>query len=255
VVSTYALLEGGGPSEGPNHHPLLLILSALVLLIVFIRIEARAPTPLIPIAILRQRNLLVCCITNLLFSVAGTAAVLASLYLQLVRHYDPLKAGITFLPLSLSMALFSLGPAPRLVTLFNIRWAIAAGLLLMTMGLVLLGYAPTIGGIGGTIVFGLILMGVGNGIFLSPLLVGAMNGISKQDIGVVSGLIGTTSSIGRALGLALLVHIAAMRTEQLSSSGQDPLTALNAGYHAAFFVAAWMSAIAAIYCSITMRLD
>ena len=254
VLASYALLERNR-LNGQNSHTALLLLSATILFGVFVKIEARTQTPLVPLKIFQNRNLLVCCATNVLFSASGVAAVFASLYLQLVRHYDPFSAGISFLPLGLSTALFSLGPAPKLVALCDIRWPIAGGLLLMATGLIYLGGAPISGSINTTILPGLILMGVGTGMFLSPLLIGAMKGVARHDVGIASGIIGTTSAIGRALGLALLVDIATTRTEQLTAAGYSSPVALNSGYHTAFFLAAGLAIVAATFCIISLRLD
>lgn len=245
VIATYALLDGT--------HTLLLLSTSAVLLVGFVRIESRTSMPVLPLALFRRRDFLVCCIINTLFSAAGAATILASLYLQLVRHYGPLKAGITFLPLSLSMAFSSLGRTSKLVAVYDIRWPIAGGLLLTAAGLAFLSRASTHCSVAATILPGLTLMGIGNGILLSPLFVGATRGVVARDSGITSGIIGTTSAIGRAIGFALLVSVAATRTDQLTSTGHGPLVSLNAGYQTAFLLAASLTIVAAVLCLTLLR--
>lgn len=252
TLVTYALLESGRPGERISR-TVMLLFGVAILVAFFIRIESRATTPLLPGFLFQVPSFLACCIISILFSAAGTASVFVSLYLQFVRHYEPFRTGIAFLPLSLSMALTSLGPAAKLVALWGIRWPIAGGLLLMATGLIFLGNASIDGSVNTTVLPGLTLMGVGHGIILSPLYVGAMSGVAPHDTGVVSGIIGTTSSIGRVLGLALLVSIAAACTGQLTAEGQPMTVALNVGYHTVFLLAALLAAITAIFCVIALR--
>ena len=252
TLVTYALLESGHSGERIPHI-LVPMVSAATLIVIFFRVESRVPTPLVPFSLFKGHNLVVVCITSISFSAAGTASIFASLYLQLVRHYEPFRAGLAYLPLSLSMALISLGPAAKLVALWGIRYPIAGGLLLMAIGLIFLGNASADGSISATILPGLTLMGVGHGIILSPLFVAAMRGVAQRDTGVVSGIIGTASAIGRVLGLAILISIAAVRTDQLTAGGQPLVVALNAGYHTAFLLSAILAAITAVFSVIVLR--
>lgn len=252
TLVTYVLLESGHSGERAPQ-TLALLFCAVVLFAVFVRIESRAIAPLMPLFLFRSTNFTVCCITSILFSAAGTGSIFASLYLQLVRHYDPFRAGIAFLPLSLSMAFISFGPAAKLVAWCGIRWPIAGGLLLMAIGLMFLANAPMEGSVFTTILPGLTFMGVGHGIILSPLFVGTMSGVTARDTGVVSGIIGTTSATGRALGLPLLISIAATYTEELIAGGRSPVVALNLGYHISCLIAALLAAITSMFCAVALR--
>jgi len=58
---------------------------------------------------------------------------------------------------------------------------------------------------------------------------------------------------GVSLGLAILVSLAASRTDSLRASGDGPLAALNGGYHAAFLVGALFAAVAAAVGAVLLR--
>jgi hypothetical protein len=72
-----------------------------------------------------------------------------------------------------------------------------------------------------------------------------MSDVEPSDAGLASGLVNTSFMMGGALGLAVLASLADSRTNDLLASGDDTLTALTGGYHAAFLVGALFAAAAA----------
>ena len=75
----------------------------------------------------------------------------------------------------------------------------------------------------------------------APLFLLALSDVSESEAGVSSGVLTTAQQIGGALGIAVLVAIAAARTDGV---GGDPVAALNSGYHAALWCGASLSALA-----------
>jgi hypothetical protein len=65
-----------------------------------------------------------------------------------------------------------------------------------------------------------------------------MNGVSRSQSGLVSGVISTASTMGGALGLAVLASASSTYTKKLLAAGMELTAALNAGYHVAFFIGA-----------------
>ena len=252
AVVTFAILERGSSNLSEIESALLLLFSAILAVLFFV-IESRTADPLLPISVFRKANLLRCCVINLLFSSTGAAAVFASLYLQLVLHYDPFKAGVAFLPLTLATALFSLSRAIRTTAAADIRRPIVAGLVLLAGGLVFLCGTSVNGNVAVSVIPGLTLIGVGGGVVLSPLFIATMTDVEIKETGVVSGIYGTTASMGRVLGLALLVNIATTRTNGLLTKGVSSLAALTSGYHSAFIAAAVLATIAAALSSTLTR--
>jgi MFS family permease len=84
----------------------------------------------------------------------------------------------------------------------------------------------------------MILLGIGAGIAFNPVLLAAMSDVAPTEAGLASGIVNTAFMMGGALGLAVLASVAALRTENLSDSGQGLLEALTGGYHVAFLLGA-----------------
>jgi len=84
-------------------------------------------------------------------------------------------------------------------------------------------------------------------------LLAAMSDVDPSESGLASGVVNTAFMMGGALGLAILVSLAASRTDSLRASGDGPLAALNGGYHAAFLVGALFAAAAAAVGAVLLR--
>ena len=170
---------------------------------------------------------------------------LSALYLQLVLGYTPLEVGLAFLPANLIMGAFSLGLSAKLVMRFGLRPPIAVGLGLAAVGLVLFVRAPVDGSFVVDVLPSMILLGFGAGLAFNPVLLAAMSDVDPSESGLASGVVNTAFMMGGALGLAALASIASSRTSSLRAGGDDALTALVGGYHAAFLVGALFAVAAA----------
>jgi EmrB/QacA subfamily drug resistance transporter len=246
MLAVYAIVNGNdtGWTSGQT---LGLLGAAVVLLGVFIGIEARVRSPLIPLALFKLRNIVVANTVGILWAAAMFAWFFVSaLYLQLVLGYSPLKVGLAFLPANLIMGAFSIGLSARLVMRFGFRIPLSAGLLVAAVGLVLFARAPVDGSFVVDVLPSMILLGVGAGMAFNPVLLAAMSDVDPSESGLASGVVNTAFMMGGALGLAVLVSLASSRTDSLRASAHGPLASLNGGYHAAFLVGALFAASAAV---------
>jgi EmrB/QacA subfamily drug resistance transporter len=243
MVTVYAVVNGN-KAGWLSAQTTVSLSSAVLLLVSFIAIEATARSPLIPLSVFRGRNVVICCVASALFSVSGSAGFFVSLYLQEVLGYGALEVGLAFLPLSLIMGTFALGLSARLIISFGVKWPMALGLLLAAAGITLFARAPVGGNVAVDVLPGLILFGLGAGAAFNPILVAAMHGVPRGDSGLVSGVINTSCTVGGALGLAVLASASAIRSQELLAAGMDFHSALNAGYHVAFYLGA-ISAVSA----------
>jgi MFS family permease len=162
-----------------------------------------------------------------------------------VLGYTPLQVGLAFLPSNLIMGAFSLGLSAKLVMRYGIRRPLAIGLLLAAAGMVLFVRAPVDGSFVSDVLPSMILLGLGAGTAFNPVLLAAMSDVDQSEAGLASGVVNTSFMMGGALGLAVLASVAQSRTESLRASGDDLLTALTGGYHAAFLLGAVFAAAAA----------
>src|ERR671937_742040 len=245
MLAVYAIVNGN-QAGWTSAQTLGLLGAAIVVLAIFLGIEARVPAPLMPLGLFRLRNLSVANIVGVLWAAAMFAwFFLSALYLQQVLGYSPLQVGLSFLPANLIMGVFSLGLSAKLVMRFGIRKPLAVGLLLAATGLALFIRAPVHGDFVIDVLPSMIFLGFGAGMAFNPVLLAAMNDVEPTESGLASGIVNTAFMMGGALGLAVLASIAASRTTSLSASGESHLSALTGGYHAAFLVGAIFAAVAA----------
>jgi len=246
IIAVYAIVNGN--QNGWTSATTLGLLGASVAaLVLFLGIESRVRSPLVPLGLFKNRNISVSNIVGVLWAAAMFAwFFLSALYLQLVLGYSPLKVGLSFLPANLIMGAFSIGISAKLVMRFGFRKPLATGLLLAAAGLLLFVRAPVDGNFLVDVLPSMILLGFGAGIAFNPVLLAAMSDVEPSESGLASGLVNTSFMMGGALGLAVLASIAASRSSSLRLGGAGELSALTGGYHLAFLVGAAFAAAAAL---------
>ncbi|MBD0710856.1 MFS transporter [Streptomyces sp. CBMA291] len=220
---------------------LLPLLGGLLLLVVFLVVEARTAAPLMPLKIFRTRAVAAANVGILLcgFSSFGMWFFMTT-YAQSVLGYTPLQAGLALVPSSLSVVLGSKA-APRLMPLVGERNLAVAGALLAAGGFAWQSTLTADGTFLGTILGPGILMMAGIGLATTPLATLATSSASPSDAGLVSGLVNTSRTMGGALGLATLSTVAAAATPLDGS--------LVPGYAAGFRVSTAILVSAAILMS------
>ena len=238
MIAVYAIVNGN--REGwTSLQTVGLLAVALTIFAVFIVIETRVSSPLVPLALFRLRNLSVSSVVGVLWAGAMFAwFFLTALYLQLVLGYSPLQVGLGFLPGNLIMGVLSIGLSAKLVMRFGFRAPLATGLGLAGLGLLLLARAPVDGSFVVDVLPSMILLGLGAGMAFNPVLLAAMSDVEPQESGLASGIVNTSFMMGGALGLAVLASVAASRTSDLLASGESEAAALTGGYHVAFLIGA-----------------
>ncbi len=255
MCAVYAIVNGN-QAGWTSAQTLGLLGASVVLLLVFLGIEAKVASPLMPLGLFRLRNLTTANIICILWA-AGMFAwfFLSALYLQIVLGYSPLRVGLAFLPTNLIMGAFSLGLSAKLVMRFGIRLPLAIGLSLAAIGLVLFARAPVDGTYVVDVLPSMILLAFGGGMSFNPLLLAAMNDVEPSEAGLASGVVNTAFMMGGALGLAVLATLAARHTESLRAAGDGALVALNGGYHLAFLVGAAFTLAAAVIAATVLRAE
>ena len=253
MIAVYAIVNGNQVGWLSAQTLGLLAVSA-VLLAVFLAIEARVHSPLMPLSLFRLRNVSTANVVGVLWAAAMFAwFFLSALYLQLVLGYSPLQVGLAFLPANLIMAAFSIGLSAKLVLRFGIRPPLATGLLLAAIGLALFARAPVDGAFVVNVLPSMILLGFGAGMAFNPLLLAAMSDVRQEEAGLASGVVNTSFMMGGALGLAVLASLAASRTDNLLSAGEGEVAALTGGYHLAFVVGSIFAVAAAVLGAVLLR--
>ncbi|WP_078992981.1 MFS transporter [Streptomyces sp. MMG1121] len=222
-----------------------LVLTSLglgaILLAAFIATERAVAQPLVPLRIFGLRTVTS---ANAVMAAIGAATVglffFLSLYLQQILRYTPLEAGLSQLPLALTITTAA-WLAPRLAARTSVRTVLVTGPLLLTAGLGWLSTASVHGTYTGDVLGPALLVGAGLGLSFVSVNVTAAAQVAPSDAGLAGGLITTTQQVGGALGLALLTAVATNRTGTSASPA-----AVDSGFRAAFLTAAAIAAAAAL---------
>ncbi len=186
----------------------LFVLFVVMLTVFFVR-ERRVSNPVLDLSLFKNRVYNFSVLSAMLQSLAMFAVnFLIVFYFQGVRGYSPLTAALFLIPLSIMSAVT--GPLSGLVAdRIGARLPATLGLLLQAAGLVwfVLTLSPTTSY--GTIVVGLVLVGLGGGLFFSPNTSAAMNGAPKNRLGIASATLATLRQTGMVTSFALALAVAA----------------------------------------------
>jgi EmrB/QacA subfamily drug resistance transporter len=258
VVLVYAIVKAQAYGWG-SARTLGLIAAALALLAAFVTIERRSVAPLIRLSIFRVRTLAVAN-TVLLLVASGMFGMFffASLYVQEILGYSPLRAGLAFLPVTGGIVVGA-GIAQQAIRRAGVRNVALLGIALATAGMVILARVPVHGTYAGDLLPGLLPLSIGMGLTFVPITLLATGGVAGNDAGLASGLFNTAQQVGGSLGLAILSTLAASRTTSVlnglhgSVSNAAGLAARVSGYHIAFIAAAVMLGAGVVILALGLR--
>ncbi len=253
MLAVYAVVNGN-EAGWTSTQSLTLLGAAAALMVLFLTIEARVESPLMPLGLFRLRNVATANVVGVLWAAAMFAWFFVSaLYMQLVLGYSPMEVGLAFLPANLIMAAFSLGLSAKLVMRFGIRGPLATGLFIAALGLALFARAPADGNFAVDVLPAMLLLGLGAGVAFNPMLLAAMSDVEPSQSGLASGVVNTAFMMGGALGLAVLASLAAARSAGLAAAGAAPTLALNGGYQLTFLAGALIAGLAAALSALLVR--
>jgi EmrB/QacA subfamily drug resistance transporter len=248
ALFTLLLALSEGQEVGWTSPVILGLLAASALLAVaFVIVERRAAQPLIDLALFRIRPFSFG-LASVIIAFAGlfTATFLLPFLLQTGAGYTPLQAGLLLAPVPIAMALV----APFAGAASD-RWGPAVpastGMVLMVLALLSFtalppGFTPQ------DLVWRLVLMGVGQGLFMSPNSAAVLGSVPGARIGTASGVLAQMRVNGQALGIALSAAVVAIRlpvnlVAEGSTGAAAGTAALVASIHDAFIVAAAICAV------------
>jgi EmrB/QacA subfamily drug resistance transporter len=183
-----------------------------VLLALFVVNERRAEQPITPLRLLASRERSGAYAARILFvgAMFGMFFFLTQ-FLQGVSGYNPLEAGVAFLPLSGVMFAMVL-VVPRLVQLLGNARLLAGGVTTALVGMAWLSrisvHTPYLTGIA----IPMVILGIGAGAAFTPLTSSGVAGVAPEDAGAAAGLVNVAHQLGGSLGLGVLVTVFASAT-------------------------------------------
>jgi EmrB/QacA subfamily drug resistance transporter len=233
-VLAYAFLDASSAGWGSTKIVSLLALSA-ALIGAFVAIELRSKAPLVPFRIFRKRTLTGANVVGILLGASlFSMFFFISLYMQQVLGYSAIHAGLSYLPLAVTI-IVAAGLGGQLVTRFGFKPILAAGMLFVSSGLLWFSQVSVGGGFLTDILGPSLLAAMGLGFGFVTSTIAAVSGVDQREQGLASGLINTSQQIGGALGLAVLSTIATSRTDHVMATGTSSLpNALTEGFQSAF---------------------
>jgi EmrB/QacA subfamily drug resistance transporter len=199
---TYAIIEGPGAGWASARILALFGLAALALA-AFFGYEPRRQDPLINPRFFRSAPFSGATLT----AVTSTAALggflfLNTLYLQEVRGFRALIAGLYLLPMAATLAVSAL-VSGRVVAKRGARLALLiSGLAFMVSGALLTRLTGTSGT--GFLVLSYVIFGLGAGMVNPPITNSAVSGMPRQQAGVAAAVASTSRQIGQSLGVAIM---------------------------------------------------
>jgi len=232
LVLVYALVNASQVGWGSARTIAELAASA-VLLVAFVVTEQRQRNPLVPFSIFRIEGLAAADATQVIAQ-AGFLSMFffITLYMQNVLGYSPIAAGLAYLPVTVGVGVAA-GISTGLVGRIGTRPIIATGALIGAAGVYLLSPIPVHGSYFTDLLPGLVVMALGLGAVMVGVQNAANAGVPAEKAGLAAALITTSSTVGAALGLAILTAIATSRTSHLIAAHATGPLALTGGFHTA----------------------
>jgi EmrB/QacA subfamily drug resistance transporter len=238
------------------------IAGGVLLLAIFVVIEARTKNPLLPLRVVLDRNRGGAYLTSMLVGAGLFGAFLfLTLYLQFVLGYTPLEAGFASLPVTVGV-LISAGAASNLLPRIGAKPLMIVGPLLAAAGMFMMRFIELDTDFWTHLMPAQVLLGLGLGFTFVPLSSLALVGVPEHDAGAASAALNATQQIGGSLGTALLntistsaitAYLASQLVPNQPPTQQDQLQAQLEGYSSAFTWAAVLIATAAVVTAVLVK--
>ena len=238
----FSLIEGQRYSWGEFAYGVTIpeiIVAGVVLLVVFTIWERYQAEPLVPLSLFAERNFAVAnwIAAAISFGLLGLILPI-TIYLQSVRGFSALTAGLTLAPMSLTSMVFA--PfAGRLADRIGGKYILTTGISLFAVGFGTFAFVAGPDSTWLTFLLPAIIAGAGMGMTFAPMTTVAMRNISPRVSGAASGVLNTTRQLGAAIGSAVMGallqnHLATTLHDQAVSHAASLPIAFRAQFIAAF---------------------
>ncbi|HLW45596.1 MAG TPA: MFS transporter [Acidimicrobiales bacterium] len=244
---TYGLVEGA--ALGWMAAPVLAALcvggvgaAALVV------IELRSSHPILPVGLLRNRQLVAAnaCTLFVYASLSG-ALFLLPIQLEVGDHYTPFDAGLSLLPLTVVMLVLS-SPSGALSARIGPRLQMTAGPVVVGAGLALLARAASGSSYPSVVLPAILVFAIGLGVTVAPLTATALGAVSDEHSGLASALNNDVARVGGLVAVAIIPAIAG-----LSGGAYLHAAPLAHGFRIAIFVTAGWCVIGGLAAAVGIR--
>ncbi|MGW0551155.1 DHA2 family efflux MFS transporter permease subunit [Streptomyces altiplanensis] len=225
--------------------------AALLLLVAFVAVEARAEQPIVPLRMFVDRTR--CGVYFVAFALTGAFMGMfffLTLFMQVVLGYSPLRTGMAFLPVMVCILISARVTAQVLLARYGKRKPLVAGIALNTVAMLWLAQLSPESSYLGELLGPLLIFGIGNGLMFVPMTVIAVSGVEDHEAGSASSLFDAMTQIGGSAGLAVLVAVFGSAG---AHGGADSAAALTEGIDTAFLGGAVLGAAALLVAVLLVR--
>ncbi|ULQ55657.1 DHA2 family efflux MFS transporter permease subunit [Flavihumibacter rivuli] len=231
-----------------------ILAASISLFIVFIIRQKNSQSPILPLSIFKAPNLSAGNISMALMAAAWIPLwFFLNLYLQQILQLNAFQSGLALLPMTIIIMIVMVGLTGKLVGKFGFKTNLVAGLVSLTLSLILFSFVPDSGTYMGNVLPASILGALGMSLAYIPGTMASMSGAKPEETGLASGIVNTSYQIGSAIGLAVVAVFAASVTKASLADGLAEKAALNEGFQSAFGLAACFSAIAVLVAILKIR--
>src|SRR5712691_7277878 len=219
------------PTSNPVSLPIVSIITGIILLGIFtfyeIRRARKGLVPLFDFSLLKYKGFRYGLFTVTIVAMGEFGAVfIISIFLQTVKGLSAIDAGLTFLPMAISVFIFA-PIAGLLATRFGPKWIITTGMVLEAIALFSMSQIISVSNPVYYLYPILVVYGAGVGLAISQVTSTVLMSIPWQKAGVGSGANNTVRQIGSAFGIAV---IGAILVAQISAVGQADLAARTVNF-------------------------
>ncbi|WP_443075848.1 MDR family MFS transporter [Streptomyces sp. TRM 70351] len=192
---------------------------SVLLALAFVAVESRAPEPIIPLRLFRNRTITLTALASMFVGIAMFGAtVFLSQYFQLARGQSPTMSGVMTIPMIAGLFLSS--TASGLIITRTGRWKawLVTGAVLVTAGIGLLGTMRHDTPYWRVALF-MALLGLGIGMMMQNLVLATQNQVSVADLGTASSTVTFFRSLGGAVGVSVMGAVLSERITRYMADG------------------------------------
>lgn len=230
---------------------MIMVILGIIGVIGFVMWELRVEHPVLDMSLLFKNRRFAFSNLATLISYIGISAVafLLSLYLQFIKGFDPEVAGLVLVVQTIFMVIIS-PLAGRLSDRFDPGKLASAGMGLVTMGLIIFALITAQTSLY-VIILGLVILGIGIGLFSAPNMNAIMGSVERKYFGIASATVSTMRLLGQTFGMGMILVIFAIYIGAVQFTPQN-YPELLSSIQAIFFISVVLSVIA-IFASLARK--
>lgn len=203
---------------------LVMVVGGVAMLVVAVFVELRAPEPLIPLTLFKNRTFTMSVIASMAVGLAmfGTSVFLGQ-YMQLARGKTPTEAGLLTIPMMAGVLLSSTVVGQIISRTGKWKRYMVAGSFLLLIGLVLMGqlrYDTSFWYVG----ISMFVLGAGVGMCMQNLVLVVQNTVSPNELGVSSSAVTFFRTIGGTAGMSALGAMLSVQVVDFVKEGLSRLS-------------------------------